>query len=121
MAKTVLVVDDSSTARKFVTFALRAQGLTVLTACDGLEALEKLAQTPVDLVITDLNMPKLDGIGLVQALRADPEYAHIPILVLSSLEDAELVSQSQQLGVQAYLTKPFDAQRLQYEVAKFIS
>jgi DNA-binding response OmpR family regulator len=115
---TVLVVDDSDTIRKFVTFALRARGLRVVTARDGLEALEKLAAEPADLVITDLNMPGLDGYGLLRALRADdPE---LPILVLSSLSSEEDVQRGIDLGANAYLVKPFDPKRIQYEVAKYL-
>jgi DNA-binding response OmpR family regulator len=115
---TVLVVDDSDTIRKFVTFALRARGLRVVTARDGLEALEKLAAEPADLVITDLNMPGLDGYGLVRALREDdPE---LPIIVLSSLSSEEDVQRGLDLGANAYLVKPFDPKRIQYEVAKYL-
>lgn len=119
--KTVMVVDDSSAIRKFVMFALRAQGHRVLTAQDGLDALEQLAQTSVDLVITDLNMPKLDGFGLVQALRREPAYAALPVLILSSLTSDEDVQQGLSLGADAFLSKPFDEKRIQYEVAKFLN
>ncbi|GIV59783.1 MAG: hypothetical protein KatS3mg043_0872 [Rhodothermaceae bacterium] len=120
MSKTVMVVDDSSAIRKFVMFALRARGLTVVTAQDGMEALEKLAHARVDLVITDLNMPKLDGFGLLRALREDADYADLPIIILSSLSSQEEQRQGFELGANAYLVKPFDQKRIQYEVSKFI-
>ncbi len=119
--KRVLIVDDSATTRRFVTFALRARGLQVLTAEDGQEALEKLAITPVDLVITDLNMPKLDGFGLVRALREDGNYASLPVIILSSLSKREDIERGLRLGATAYLTKPFDESRIQYEVAKHLN
>lgn len=120
-APTVLVVDDSGTIRKFVAFALRARGLRVLQARDGLEALETLAHEQVDLVITDLNMPGLDGFGLVRALREDPATAALPILVLSSLQSEDDVRRTHAVGADAYLPKPLDPARLQYEVAKHLN
>jgi len=116
----VMVVDDSATIRRFVMYALRARGLHVITAEDGQDALETLARTPVDLVITDLNMPKLDGFGLVQAIREDGDYGSMPVIILSSLSDDEDVDRGLRLGATAYLTKPFDETRIQYEVAKHL-
>ena len=121
MHKTIMVVDDSASIRKFVMFALRARGFTVVLAQDGMEALEKLAQADVDLVITDLNMPKLDGFGLVRALRNDREYQSMPIIILSSLSDEADVEQGMKLGANAYLVKPFDQKRIQYEVSKYLN
>lgn len=116
----VMVVDDSATIRRFVMYALRARGLQVITAEDGQEALETLARTSVDLIITDLNMPKLDGFGLVRALREDSEYGSLPVIILSSLSSDEDIDRGLQLGATAYLTKPFDETRIQYEVAKHL-
>lgn len=120
MAKVVLVVDDSESIRKFVAFSLRAMGYTVITAQDGLEALEKMLRAHVDLVITDLNMPKLDGFGLVRAIREDREQGSVPIIILSSLTNEQDIDQGRQLGVDAYLSKPFDPKRIQYEVSKYL-
>ncbi len=120
MDKTVLVVDDSAALRKFVMFALRSQGYAVLTAQDGMEALEKMTEQQVDLVITDLNMPRMDGFGLVQAIRTDGSYASTPIIILSSLSRQDEIQHGLQLGANTFLNKPFDQKRLQYEVAKFI-
>jgi two-component system chemotaxis response regulator CheY len=116
----IMVVDDSATIRRFVMYALRARGLQVVTAEDGQEALETLAHTPVDLVITDLNMPKLDGFGLVRALREDSEYGSLPVIILSSLSGSDEINRGLRLGATAYLTKPFDETRIQYEVAKHL-
>lgn len=116
----VMVVDDSATIRRFVMYALRARGLQVITAEDGQEALETLAHTAVDLVITDLNMPKLDGFGLVQAIREDGDFGSLPVIILSSLSGDEDVDRGLSLGATAYLTKPFDETRIQYEVAKHL-
>jgi two-component system chemotaxis response regulator CheY len=116
----IMVVDDSATIRRFVMYALRARGLQVVTAEDGQEALETLAHTPVDLVITDLNMPKLDGFGLVRALREDSAYGSLPVIILSSLSGRDHIDRGLRLGATAYLTKPFDETRIQYEVAKHL-
>lgn len=121
MPKSVMVVDDSDSIRKFVMFALRAQGYGVVLAKDGLEALEKLAHTEVDLVITDLNMPKLDGFSLVQAIRKDRDLQRLPIIILSSLSSDDDVQRGLRLGANAYLVKPFDRKRIQYEVSKYVN
>lgn len=119
--KRVMIVDDSATIRRFVMFALRARGLHVVTAEDGQEALEKMAHAPVDLVITDLNMPKMDGFGLVRRIREDNDYGGLPVIILSSLSKSEDVDRGLNLGANAYLTKPFDESRIQYEVAKYLA
>lgn len=121
MSKVVLVADDSGAMRKFVSFALRTMGHSVITARDGLDALEKLLRTHVDLVITDLNMPGLDGFGLVRAIRQDRENGAVPIIILSSLSNEQDVDQGRRAGADAYLTKPFDPKRIQYEVSKYLS
>lgn len=118
---TVLVVDDSATIRKFVTFSLRARDIRVIGAQDGLEALEVLATETADLIITDLNMPGLDGYRLIQALREDPATATTPIIVLSSLSSDDDVQRGLDLGANAYLVKPFDPVRIQYEISKYIA
>lgn len=120
MPKSVLVVDDSITMRKMVMYALRTTGLTVITARDGMEALEMLAGKHPDLIITDLNMPRLDGFGLVQAIRKDREYREVPIIILSSRTGNEDVDRGLESGANAFLPKPFDQKRIQYEVAKYI-
>ena len=120
MSKVVMVVDDSTAIRKFVMFALRARGFTVVTAQDGMDALEKLAHRKADLIITDLNMPKMDGFGLVRAIRADQDYGEVPIIILSSLSSDTDIKEGIDLGANAYLVKPFDQRRIQYEVSKFI-
>ncbi len=120
MSKTVMVVDDSNAVRKFVMFALRAMGMTVLTAQDGMDALEQMARSSVDLVITDLNMPKLDGFGLLQALRSDSGYSDLPVIILSSLSSKDEQERGKKMGASVYLVKPFDQKRIQYEVSKFI-
>ncbi len=119
--KAVMVVDDSEPIRKFLAFALRAQGFSVIPARDGMDALEKLSQTRVDLVITDLNMPNMDGFEFLRALREDREYFKVPVIILSSLSSDKDVELGLRLGANSYLVKPFDQKRIQYEVAKYIN
>lgn len=121
MAGTILVVDDSLTVRKFVSVSLSMQGFNVLTACDGMDALEKLPAQKVDLVVTDLNMPNMDGFELIKSLRENPAYSDIPVVILTSLSDIGTKERSEELGVHSYLQKPFSLEKIQYEVSKYIS
>ena len=121
MSKSVMIVDDSESIRKFLAFALRSQGITVVAARDGMDALEKLSQYKIDLVITDLNMPNMDGFEFLKALREDHEYSKVPVIILSSLTNEQDVQMGMKLGANSYLVKPFDQKRIQYEVAKYIN
>ncbi len=121
MKKVILVADDSPSIRKFVSFSLTMQGYEVISACDGMEALEKLPNAKVDLVVTDLNMPNMDGFELIKAIRANPEYEELPIIILSSLSSSEDIEKGMSCGANSYLVKPFDPKRMQYEVSKYLS
>jgi two-component system chemotaxis response regulator CheY len=120
-SKVVMVVDDSESIRKFLAFAIRAQGFSVIPARDGMEALEKLSKSKVDLVITDLNMPNMDGFEFLKAIRDDREYREVPVIILSSLTNEQDIETGMKLGANSYLLKPFDQKRIQYEVAKYLS
>lgn len=121
MGRTILAVDDSATVRKFVSVALTMQGFTVVTACDGMDALEKLPSQHVDLVITDLNMPNMDGFELIKALRETPSYKDLPVVILTSLSDGLSKDRGAELGVSSYLIKPFSLEKIQYEVSKYVN
>lgn len=121
MKKIILIADDSPTIRKFVSFSLTMNGFEVIPACDGMEALEKLPLNKIDLVITDLNMPNLDGFELIRTIRNNEEYHEIPIIILSSLSASEDIERGMSYGANSYLVKPFDPKRIQYEVAKYIN
>ncbi len=117
----VLVADDSSTVRKFVSFSLGAQNLEVLTAVDGMDALEKISQTPViDLVIIDLNMPNMDGYECIQNIRKSDVHGDVPINILSSERGEESKKRGKDVGANAYIEKPFDTKNIEYQVAKFL-
>jgi len=122
MSQTILVVDDSPTVLKFVSFSLKNRGFSVLTACDGMNAIEKLSNSPnpVDLIITDLNMPNVDGYGLIETVRQNQAHSTTPIIILSS-EDAENDRlRGIQAGADSYLVKPFKAAKLLEEVSKYL-
>ena len=121
MSKEVLVVDDSATVRKFVSVSLSMQGFTVVTACDGMDALEKIPKGRFDLVITDLNMPTMDGFELIRALRESAEFKDLPVIILTSLSDQASKEQGAKLGVGSYVVKPFSLEKIQYEVSKYLS
>ena len=121
MDKVVLVVDDSTTVRKFVAASLNMKGFRVVTASDGVEALERMPAEKFDLIITDLNMPDMDGFEFIRALRDNPAYKDLPVIILSSLGDNVSRETGARLGVNSYVVKPFSLEKIQYEVAKYLS
>lgn len=120
MAKTILAVDDSRSLRQMVVFSLRSAGYQLVEAADGQEALEKAGQQAFDLVLTDQNMPLLDGLGLIRALRAMPAYQQVPILMLTTESGDEMKARGRAAGANGWLVKPFDPERLITVVKKVI-
>lgn len=123
MSHTILVVDDSPTVVKFVSLSLKSKGYTIVTACDGMDAIEKISNTekPVDLIITDLNMPNLDGYGLIETLRQNSDHKGTPIIILTSEEDEVDRQRGIDAGANSYLVKPFKPNLLLSEVVKYLS
>ncbi|TDJ34743.1 MAG: response regulator [Gammaproteobacteria bacterium] len=109
---TILAVDDSRSMREMVSFTLRSADHNVVIAVDGVDALEKAKQTDADLVITDINMPRMDGIQLIQELRALTNYRFTPLLVLTTESGDEKKSQGKAAGATGWLVKPFDPDQL---------
>ncbi|MDR0926264.1 MAG: response regulator [Ignavibacteria bacterium] len=120
MTKKILIAEDSSSVRKFITFALKLAGYEVTPAVDGMDALEQLPKNKFDMLITDLNMPNVDGIRLIKTIREDPEYKNLPIIILSSLSAEEDIESGLSAGANSYLIKPFNAKRIQYEISKYL-
>jgi len=120
MAKTILAVDDSSSLRQMVAFSLKAAGYQVVEAVDGQDGLDKARQQTVDLVLTDQNMPKMDGLTLIKSLRGLPTYQKVPILMLTTESSDEMKSKGRAAGANGWLVKPFDPQRLIEVVKKVI-
>ncbi|HTZ00775.1 MAG TPA: response regulator [Xanthobacteraceae bacterium] len=111
-AKTILTIDDSRTMRDMLKMALGSAGFTVLQAVDGQDGLNVLARQPVDVIITDINMPKLDGYGVIRAVRSDPAYNATPILVLSTEAEQESKDIAKDAGATGWIVKPFDPEGL---------
>ncbi len=108
-----LVVEDSPPMRKMMVFALsRIRELTVVEADDGVDALRRIAGQRFDIIITDINMPILDGLKLVKRLRADPFYKDIPIVIITTEGAEEDRQRALSLGANAYVTKPIQAQQV---------
>lgn len=120
MAHCILTVDDSSTMRQMITFTLKGAGFEVLEAGDGVEALEVAKGKKLSLVITDVNMPRMDGITLAQRLRALPEFKFTPILVLTTESDASMKQKGKEAGATGWIVKPFSPEKLLDVVNKVI-
>lgn len=120
MAKTVLSVDDSGSIRQMVPFTLKSAGYTVIEAVDGQDGLDKAKQKTVDLVLTDQNMPRMDGLTLIKSLRAMPSYRSVPILMLTTESGDAMKAQGKAAGATGWIVKPFDPQKLLEVVKKVI-
>ncbi len=118
MSKRVLAVDDSKTMRDMVGFTLRGAGYDVVEAEDGQDAISVLGADRVDLVITDINMPNMDGITLVKTLRSDPNHRSTPILVLTTESDDAKKNEGRAAGATGWLVKPFQPEKLLKVVQK---
>lgn len=112
MAKTILLVDDSASVRKVAGIALTSAGYAVLEACNGQEALGKLNGEKIHLIISDVNMPVMDGIAMVRALRATDGYQGVPILMLTTESHTEKKMEGKAAGATGWLVKPFDPEQL---------
>lgn len=120
MAELVMVVDDNPTTRHLIGVYLKGHGYALLEAENGLDALEKLAQGSVDLIITDVNMPQMDGVGLTRALKQDQALGTIPVLILTSEDGAQERLNGLAAGAAAYLVKPVSAECLIQEVTRLL-
>lgn len=120
MAKTVMIVDDSSSMRQLVKMSLTSAGHQVIEASDGRDALNKLTGQKINLIISDVNMPNLDGIGLVKAVKARPEYRFTPIIMLTTESEQSKKAEGQAAGAKAWIVKPFQPQQLLAAVEKLM-
>lgn len=112
MTKKILAVDDSKTMRDMVAFTLKGAGYEVVVADDGVNALSAVSDDKVDLVITDINMPNMNGIELVQKLRSDLRFRATPILILTTESDDTLKQQGREAGATGWIVKPFVPEKL---------
>ncbi|WP_452003252.1 response regulator [Azospirillum largimobile] len=116
--KKVMTVDDSRTMRDMVSFTLRGAGYDVVEAADGQQAISAIATTKVDLVITDLNMPVMDGLTLIRKLRAIPAHRTLPILMLTTEADESKKAEGRAAGATGWIVKPFNPDKLVSVVQK---
>lgn len=112
MNLSVFAVDDSRTMREMLRMALSKAGFEVELACDGEDGLEKLAELQPDVIITDINMPKLDGFGFIEGVRQSTDHQGIPILVLTTESAPELKQRAKKSGATGWIVKPFDPEQL---------
>jgi two-component system chemotaxis response regulator CheY len=118
--KAILVVDDTRSMRKMVSAVLAGAGYDVAEAGDGVEALQLAQARQFDLVVTDHNMPRMDGVTLVRELRQLPDYDAVALIVLSTEVDPALKQKGREAGATGWMAKPFDPERMLDIVAKFI-
>jgi two-component system chemotaxis response regulator CheY len=118
--KQILSVDDSASIRQMLGFTLRHAGYEVLEAVDGKDGLAKAGATKFDLVITDLNMPNMDGIQMMTAVRKLPGYAFIPMLMLTTESQLEKKEAGRKAGATGWIVKPFNAEKLIAVVQKLV-
>src|SRR3990172_2656865 len=118
MEKHILVVDDCRTTRKIVSLFLSNAGFKTIAAGNGVEAIEKLVSSVVDIIISDLNMPQMDGAGLVEWVRSNPTYRNIPFIILTTENDNLRKSELIHKGASAFLSKPITKENLVEEVTR---
>ncbi|EDY83587.1 hypothetical protein VDG1235_3214 [Verrucomicrobiia bacterium DG1235] len=118
--KRILTVDDAATMRKMVGFTLKSAGHQVLEAADGIEAFDTVQRNQVDLVITDVNMPRMDGIELTRRLRTLPAYRSVPIVLLTTESDPAKKSAGRAAGATGWIVKPFSQDQLLAVVSKVL-
>lgn len=120
MAKTILIVDDSASLRQVVSIALKGAGYDVIDACDGKDALNKLDGKKIHLIISDVNMPNMDGISFVKAAKQLPAYKFTPVIMLTTEAGESKKAEGQSAGAKAWVVKPFQPPQMLAAVAKLI-
>jgi two-component system chemotaxis response regulator CheY len=120
MNQTIATVDDSASVRQMVAMTLKGAGYEVIECCDGRDALKKLSGTPVRMIITDLNMPNMNGLELIQALRAKPEFKFTPIVFLTTESQQEKKQAAKAAGATGWIVKPFKPEQLLSVIKKVL-
>ncbi len=120
MGKTIMTVDDSASVRQMVSFTLKKAGYEVIQACDGKDALGKINGASINMVITDLNMPNLDGIGLIKKIRSNSAFRFIPIIMLTTESQDSKKAEGKSAGATGWIVKPFKPEQLLAVVKKVL-
>ena len=118
--KNILIVDDCKTTRRLINYLMQGCDFNITHAENGLDALEKLARNEIDLVMTDMNMPQMDGIELIKSMKEDSAYREIPIIMLTTESDDEERERGLKTGASSYLTKPVSKEVLIEELHKYL-
>lgn len=121
MSKTILIVDDSASVRSVVGIALKGAGYTVIAACDGKDALSKLAGQKIHLIVSDVNMPNMDGITFVKEVKKLPNYKFTPVCMLTTEAEQSKMEEGKAAGARAWIVKPFQPPKLLDVVSKLIA
>lgn len=120
MAKMILIVDDSGSVRSVLTIALKSAGYDVIEGCDGVDALSKMTGQKINLIISDVNMPNMDGITFVKEVKKMPNYKFTPICMLTTESEQSKMQEGKSAGVKAWIVKPFQPPTLLKAVEKLI-
>jgi two-component system chemotaxis response regulator CheY len=120
MPATILTADDSPSMRQMIAFTLQNAGYAVIEAVDGKDALERLSSAPVQMLITDLNMPNIDGIELIRQVRALPQYRYVPIIMVTTESEEGRKQQGRAAGATGWIVKPFRAEQLVAVAKRFL-
>lgn len=120
MAKKILIVDDSASVRSVVGIALKGAGYEVIEACDGKDALSKLTGEKVHLIISDVNMPNMDGITMVKEIKKLPAYKFTPVCMLTTEAEKSKMQEGKAAGAKAWIVKPFQPPKLLDVVSKLV-
>ena len=120
MSKTVLVVDDSTSMRQMVAYTMKEAGFEVIEGSNGQEGLSRVQGKAVNLVITDLNMPVMDGMTMIRQLRTKAEYKFTPILMLTTESQQEKKAEGKAAGATGWIVKPFNPEQLLQVVGKVV-
>jgi len=120
MSKTFLIVDDSASMRQLIAFTIKDAGYDVLLAENGKDALDKMSKAKVDMVITDLNMPEMDGITFIRELRGKADYKFVPIVMLTTESQEAKKQEGRAVGASGWIVKPFSPSQLMDVVKKFM-
>ncbi len=116
----ILVVDDCATTRKLLTLYLKSKGYEVVTAENGLDGLEKVGKENVNLVLSDLNMPYMDGLEFVKSLRANPDTVELPVVMVTTEADPEEKEKAMKAGANGYMIKPVTAEMVAENIKKIM-
>jgi two-component system chemotaxis response regulator CheY len=120
MAKTIMVVDDSASLRQVVGIALKGAGYEVIEGCDGKDALAKMTGQKIHLIISDVNMPNMDGITFVKAVKQMPNYKFTPVIMLTTESQESKKAEGQAAGAKAWVVKPFKPEQMLGAVQKLV-